>query len=187
MSSLDLGVIGNCAIASLIDRNGRHVWHGLGRLDGDPVFNALLGGSEPVSGFMEAVVTGAKESQQRYLPNTAILETIVEGTGGTMRIVDFAPRFRRFGRMFRPPMLVRRLEPVAGRPRVTIRLRPTFSYGALKPQITSGSNHVRFVSDGAVLRLTTDASVSYILHETEFALDQPLTMIVAADESITES
>jgi GH15 family glucan-1,4-alpha-glucosidase len=66
-------------------------------------------------------------------------------------------------------------------------MRPTFSYGALKPQITSGSNHVRFVSDAAVLRLTTDASVSYILHETEFALDQPLTMIVAADESITES
>ena len=29
MSSLDLGVIGICAIASLIDRAGRHVWHGL--------------------------------------------------------------------------------------------------------------------------------------------------------------
>ena len=41
MSNLDLGVIGNCAIASLVDRNGRHVWHGLGRLDGDPVFNAV--------------------------------------------------------------------------------------------------------------------------------------------------
>ena len=52
------------------------------------MFNALLGGSEPVSGFMEAAVTGAKESHQRYLPNTAILETIVDGTGGTMRIVD---------------------------------------------------------------------------------------------------
>ena len=45
MSTLDLGVVGNCTIASLIDRNGRHVWHGLGRLDGDPVFNALLGGA----------------------------------------------------------------------------------------------------------------------------------------------
>src|SRR5882762_3212010 len=187
MSSLDLGVIGNCAIASLIDRNGRHVWHGLGRLDGDPVFNALLGGSEPVSGFMEAVVTGAKESQQRYLPNTAILETIVEGTGGTMRIVDFAPRFRRFGRMFRPPMLVRRLEPVAGRPRVTIRLRPTFDYGPRKAQLTSGSNHARFFSDTSVLRLTTDASINYVLHETEFSLDRPITLIVGADESVPES
>jgi len=186
MSSLDLGVIGNCAIASLIDRNGRHVWHGLGRLDGDPVFNALLGGSEPVSGFMEAAVTGATASHQRYLPNTAILETIVEGTGGTMRIVDFAPRFRRFGRMFRPPMLVRRLEPVSGRPRVTIRIRPTFAYGALKPQVTSGSNHARFFGETSVLRLTTDGSISTILHESELSLARPLTMLIGADESITD-
>ena len=133
MSTLELGVIGNCAIASLIDRSGRHVWHGLGRLDGDPVFNALLGGNEPHGGFMEAAVAGGKEGRQRYLPNTAILETIVEGTTGTLRIVDFAPRFRRFG------------------------------YGGLKPRISSGSHHARFVGDAAVLRLTTDASITYIL------------------------
>ena len=107
MSSLDLGVIGNCAIASLIDRKGRHVWHGIGRLDGDPVFNALLGGDDPQGGFMDVVVAGAKDiGRQRYLHNTAILETVIEGSSGTVRLVDFAPRFRRFGRMFRPPMLV---------------------------------------------------------------------------------
>lgn len=158
MSSLDLGVVGNCSIASLIDRNGRHVWHGLGRLDGDPVFNALLGGNDPQAGFMDVVVEGAKESRQRYVPNTAILETTIEGAGGSARIRDFAPRFRRFGRMFRPPMLVRRLEPVAGRPRATIRLRPSFDYGARKAQVTVGSNHIRFCGDASVLRLTTDAS-----------------------------
>ncbi len=187
MSTLDLGVIGNCSIASLIDRNGRHVWHGLGRLDGDPVFNALLGGNDPQSGFMDAVFDGMKESRQRYIPNTAILETTIECAGGTARILDFAPRFRRFGRMFRPPMLMRRFEPVAGRPRVTLRLRPTFDYGARKSQVTVGSNHIRYYGDAAVLRLTTDASLNYVMHETEFSLDRPLTMIVGADESITDN
>ncbi len=187
MSTLDLGVVGNCTIASLIDRNGRHVWHGLGRLDGDPVFNALLGGHEPKGGFMEAAVAGAKEGQQRYLPNTAILETTIEGAGGTMRITDFAPRFRRFGRNFRPPMLVRRIEPVAGRPRVTIRVRPTFKYGAAKAQTTSGSNHIRYFSEDQVLRLTTDSSISAILHEQEFSLDRPITMLVGADETVPEN
>lgn len=187
MSSLDLGVIGNCSIASLIDRNGRHVWHGLGRLDGDPVFNALLGGKDPQSGFMEVAVAGARESHQRYLHNTAILETTIEGAAGSVRLIDFAPRFRRFGRMFRPPMLVRRMEPVAGRPRVTVRLRPTFEYGARKAQLTSGSNHARFFGETSVLRLTTDASISYVLHETEFSLDRPITMIVGADESIPDN
>ncbi|MDI1286285.1 MAG: glycoside hydrolase family 15 protein, partial [Reyranella sp.] len=187
MSSLDLGVVGNCAIASLIDRNGRHVWHGLGRLDGDPVFNALLGGNDPQNGFMDAVVAGAKESHQRYLHNSAVLETTIDGNGGTVRIVDFAPRFRRFGRMFRPPMLVRRIEPLAGRPRVTIRLRPTFDYGARRAQVTAGSNHVRFFGDASVLRLTTDGSINYILHETEFSLDRPITLLVGADESVTDN
>jgi GH15 family glucan-1,4-alpha-glucosidase len=187
MSTLELGVIGNCAIASLVDRRGRHVWHGFGRLDGDPVFNALLGGSDPQGGFMEAVVAGGSEGRQRYLPNTAILETVIEGTNGTARIVDFAPRFRHFGRMFRPPMLVRRLEPVSGRPRVTLRMRPTFNYGSLKPQITSGSNHARFVGDAAVQRLTTDGSITHILHEQEFGLDRPITLLIGPDESITEN
>lgn len=187
MSSLDLGVVGNCAIASLIDRNGRHVWHGIGRLDGDPVFNALLGGQEPDRGFMEAALTDLRDSRQRYLPNTAILETILQSGGGSMRLVDFVPRFRQFGRMFRPPLLVRRIEPLAGRPRVTIRMRPTFDYGATRPVVTNGSNHIRYVADSGVVRLTTDASITRILHESEFALDRPVTLLIGADESVTES
>jgi GH15 family glucan-1,4-alpha-glucosidase len=187
MSTLDLGVVGNCAVASLIDKTGRHVWHGLGRLDGDPVFNALLGGNKPDGGFMETALTELRDSRQRYLPNTAILETILESPSGSMRIVDFAPRFRRFGRMFRPPTLVRRLEPLAGRPRIVIRMRPTFDYGATKPVITSGSNHIRYVADSGVFRLTADTSITRILHETEFALDRPVTLLIGADESVTES
>lgn len=187
MSSLDLGVVGNCAIASLVDRNGRHVWHGLGRPDGDPVFNALLGGCDPKDGFMDVVVAGARGSRQRYLHNTAILETTIEGAGGTVRLVDFAPRFRRFGRMFRPSLLVRRLEPVSGRPLVAVRVRPTFGYGARRPELTGGSNHVRFVGDASVLRITTDASINYLLNETEFSLDRPLTLLVGADESVPDS
>ena len=50
-----------------------------------------------------------------------------------------------------------------------IRLRPTFDYGAHKAKLTSGSNHARFFGDSAVMRLTTDASINYILHETEFS------------------
>jgi GH15 family glucan-1,4-alpha-glucosidase len=66
MSTLELGVIGNCAVASLIDRRGRHVWHGLGRLDGDPVFNALLGDNDPQGGYREVAVSSGKEGRQRY-------------------------------------------------------------------------------------------------------------------------
>ncbi|HYC66339.1 MAG TPA: trehalase-like domain-containing protein, partial [Reyranellaceae bacterium] len=187
MSTLDLAVVGNCTVASLIDRDGRHVWHCAPRLDGDPVFNALLGGRQPQSGFMDVAVRDRAATRQRYLPNSAVLETVIDDTrGGSLKLLDCAPRFRRFGRMFRPPQLVRRIEPLAGRPRIAIRLRPDFEYGARKPQLTSGSNHVRYVGTDAVLRLTTDAPISYVLHETEFVVDRPLTLIVGADETVSE-
>ena len=41
-ASLDLGVTGNCIISALIDREARVVWSCLPRLDGDPVFHALI-------------------------------------------------------------------------------------------------------------------------------------------------
>ena len=87
----------------------------------------------------------AAEIQSRLMAALAptTLEVIDDSHQGSLRMLDFAPRFQRFGRMFRPPMLVRRIEPIAGRPRITLRLRPNFDYGARPPQITSGSNHVR--------------------------------------------
>src|SRR4029450_8390564 len=63
----------------------------------------------------------------------------------------------------------------------------TFDYGAHKAKLTSGSNHARFFGDSSVMRLTTDASINYILHETEFPLDRPLNLIVGADESIPDN
>ena len=38
--NLELGVIGNCAIAALVDPSGTIVWSCFPRLDGDPVFCA---------------------------------------------------------------------------------------------------------------------------------------------------
>src|SRR5258708_39339875 len=56
----------------------------------------------------------------------------------------------------------------------------------MKPKVHRGSNHVRFFGETSVLRLTTDGSVSAILHESEFSLDRPITMLIGADESITD-
>ena len=50
--------------------------------------------------------------------NTAIVETILtDANGGKVRVSDFAPNFERFERVYRPPQLIRRIEPIAGLPR----------------------------------------------------------------------
>jgi len=181
---LNLGMIGNCALGALVDRQGHIVWSCLSRFDGDPVFNALLGGS----GTFAVELEDFANAEQAYRENTAILQTkLYDRHGGCLEIIDFAPRFRARGRLFRPKILVRRLRPVAGTPRIRIRLRPTFSWNQLNPQITHGSNHIRYFSDSIAVRLTTNAPIEYILNETTFLLDRPLSLILGPDETLAEA
>jgi GH15 family glucan-1,4-alpha-glucosidase len=189
VSQLELGVVGNCAFGALINSNGRVVWCCLPRFDSDPVFHSLLGAPAKAQGAGEFAIEleDLKHSEQSYEPNTALLRTRLEGAGGAIEIVDFAPRFNMRGRMFRPTMLVRRVRPLSGRPRVRIRLQPRFGYGAHRPQLTTGSNHMRFVGPSLALRLTTDAPVDYIVDETLFLLDQSVDLIFGPDETLSES
>jgi GH15 family glucan-1,4-alpha-glucosidase len=186
MQTLDLAVIGNSVVSALIDKNGRHVWHCHPRLDADPIFCALL--DDENGGFMDVEIEDFASSSQQYVDNTAILETTLTDTkGGKLRILDFAPRFKQYGRMFRPAMIVRRIEPDVGRCRIRIRVRPSFNYGKDRPQTTRGSNHIRFWADDLVVRLTTDGPITYIAEEHWFILDHPIDLILAPDETIAGS
>ncbi len=119
----------------------------------------------------------------RYLRNTAIVETILTDThGAKVRVADFAPRFDRFEREYRPPQIIRRIEPLAGLPRVAIRVRPTHNYGRPTTNVVVGSNHIRYVGGREVLRLTTDAPLSYIVNEIAFPLTRPVNLIFGQDE-----
>ena len=187
-ASLDLGVTGNCIISALIDREARVVWSCLPRLDGDPVFHALVDdGAASGRGYWSIELAGFERSEQEYVANTAVLVTrLFSSNGSAVEVTDFCPRFEREGRMFRPQMLVRRVRSIAGTPRICVKLRPSFEYGALRPEITHGSNHIRYVSPDRVLRLTTDAPVSYVLGETPFLLEAEASFVLGADESLSD-
>ena len=60
----------------------------------------------------------------------------IDAQGSAVEITDCAPRFRQYGRMFHPMMLVRRVRRLAGSPRITVRLRPACGYGARRPAVT---------------------------------------------------
>jgi hypothetical protein len=181
---LDLGIIANGQVGALIDRDGRYVWFCHGRYDGDPAFLSLIDGTEPPErGFMDVELDNRAGSEQRYRRNTAILVTeLADSAGPRLRLVDFAPRFKQFDRVFRPRMVMRRIEPVSGACRIRIRIRPVFGWGEVRPTLTMGSNHLRYVADGSALRVTTDAPISYIAEEHWFILDRPLTLILGSDE-----
>jgi GH15 family glucan-1,4-alpha-glucosidase len=83
--------------------------------------------------------------------------------------------------------MVRRLKPLAGRPRVTIRLRPRFDWGRLAPTVTRGSHHVRFVGPEFAVRLTSNAPLTYVMNETPFIVDEPFDFILGPDETLEGS
>lgn len=188
MMSLDLAVVGNCTFGALLDKHARMVWCCLPRFDSDPVFCALLNDhGDGETGFYEVELFDLSHSEQSYRRNSAVLVTrLYDRNGGAVEITDFAPRFKQFGRVFRPTMLARRIKPIAGTPRVRIRLRPAYDHGAQRPETTRGSNHVRFIMPGQVLRLTTDAPITYVVEEVPFVLEQPVTLLLGPDESLPQ-
>ena len=192
--SLAMGVIGNCAFSALVDVRGRVVWCCLPRFDGDPVFNALLQpepaagsaeqpGSQPGSFSIE--IEDFSESKQWYDPNTAVLRTqLFDKAGQGIEITDFAPRFYSRSRFFRPMTLVRRVRAINGAPRIRVACDVRFDWGRQTPEVTQGSNHLRFIGDDLTLRLNTDAPISHLLSGQPFVLTREHNFLLGADETL---
>ncbi|HTP38421.1 MAG TPA: glycoside hydrolase family 15 protein [Steroidobacteraceae bacterium] len=188
--NLDLGVIGNCEVSALVDRSASIVWMCLPKPDGDPVFSALLQPDlgRASRGVFAIDMIDLARTEQRYLRNTAILETVLhDARGGSIRVTDFCPRFRARGRTFRPMTLVRLIERVAGRPLFSVRLKPTSHYGAHDAVVTSGSHHLSFAGVDLRYRVTTDASISALLEDRPVMIEESLSFVLGPDETVEET
>ncbi|HEV7837215.1 MAG TPA: glycoside hydrolase family 15 protein, partial [Gemmatimonadaceae bacterium] len=199
MQTLDLALVGNGAVAALIDPRATVNWLCLPTVDGDPVFCSLLRGSakpEEDGGFHIELVNSVR-IEQEYLAGTPILETkFFDGDGSAVRVTDFAPRLDGDDGIAAPPVLVRKIERLSGNPQVRVRVRPMAGYGKtlLKPQPmpqsaggkeTTGT--IRFSADELTLRLTTNAPIDAVVNESAFPVDEPITFLLVADTEITTS
>ena len=180
--SLDLGLVGNGGFAALIDGRGRVVWGCVPAFDGDPAFCALLSPKIDGGDFL-VELDGFERAEQHYLTNTALLRTVLhDRDGNSLEIVDFAPRWHQFDRFYRPVMLIRRIRPLQGTPRIRILARPLRDYGAAEPEVTWGSNHIRYLLGGMTWRLTTDAPVRLVRDGLPFVLDREVHCVLGPDE-----
>jgi GH15 family glucan-1,4-alpha-glucosidase len=156
----NLALIGNCQISALVERTGSILWCCLPRFDSEPVFSALLDHRE--GGRFVIAAADDVLGTQRYIENANILETTFESAGGTFRVLDFAPRFILYDRVFRPTQLFRILEPISGSPLVSVRCEPKLGWSRAVPAMLQGSNHVSFEGFASHLRLTTDLPLTYL-------------------------
>jgi len=192
VASLDLALIGNGTIGALVDPEGEIAWACFPRFDGDPMFCSLLkprrgSGQRTDIGFFAIELLDRVKTEQHYLHNTPIVVTrMTDSAGGTIEISDFAPRFEHHGRIFCPMTLVRRVKRIAGHPRIRVRARPAQSYGQPLAATTSGSNHIRYVGNALVLRLTSDAPITAILEENPLFVDDAITFVLGPDETLQD-
>lgn len=188
-ASLDLGLIGNSRTGALVDPQAGIVWWCHPRLDGDPVCSALLSGTpRPGHGFVDVRLEGQRSARQAYVPNTPILSTVLtDADGSEVEVLDFAPRFHQFGRLFNPAMLVRIVRPVSGRPRVVVRARLATGYGEQPAERVVGTHHIRFLHRDGAIRLTTDVPITQVVEERPFFLDRSATLVFGVDETLGDA
>lgn len=182
-SSLDLWPVGNCQVSALIDDRAGLVWGCIPRVDGDPVFCALMNGAVQDEGVWRFELEGQVSATQHYLRNTPILITRLEAEDGSaVEISDFCPRFERSGRMYRPVAFARVVRPVAGVPRLRVNLCPMRSHGAEIAATTNGTNHIRYLTGEQALRLSTDSPVGYLLEKRAFRVESDQHFFLGPDE-----
>ncbi len=181
--NLELWPIGNCQVSGLIDEAGALVWGCVPRVDGDPVFSALLNGDAQDAGIWRFELEGQTSSSQEYVRNTPhLLTTLTAQDGSAVQILDFCPRFEGSGRMYRPVAYVRMVRPISGTPRIKVVLKPTKNYGAQIAETTNGTNHIRYLVGSQAMRLSTDAPIGYVLEGRSFRLEDDTHFFLGPDE-----
>lgn len=170
-----LGIVGNCSYIAYIDDRAAVRWMCMPRFDSSFLFGSLL---DPNKGGEFSVRSSQDGStQQRYAENTNILLTDFQAGDGRFRVTDFAPRFYQYDRYFRPLMLIRKIEPIQGQPRIVVRCAPVGDYGRVQPEVVVGSNHIRYLNLGGYARLTTDIPLCYVTDAKPFVLNEPRYLV----------
>lgn len=173
----DLGLIGNCSYQAHIHLNTNVEWMCWPRFDSSFIFGGLLDKNKGGS-FSITPADSKGEFSQHYLENTNILCTDVATNDGKYRVTDFAPRFFQFDRYFKPLMLIRKIEPLEGAPRVMVNCHPVGEYGSVIPEKYEASNHIEFLGMEKELRLTTDFPLSYIVNEQPIVLNETKYLVL---------
>lgn len=178
----NMGIIGNCSYIGYIDTHANVRWLCLPRFDSSFVFGSLL--DENKGGEFSVTPSGEFSSKQYYIENTNVLCTEFTSATGKFRVIDCAPRFNQYERYFKPLMLIRKIELLEGNPIIKICCKPVYNYGETKPEIVLGSNHIGFLNFDKQVRLTTDVSLSFILDEQSFVLDQHRYLVFTYGEPL---
>jgi GH15 family glucan-1,4-alpha-glucosidase len=153
----DYAAIGNLRTVALVGRDGAIDWFCFPEFDSPSVFAGLLDADR--GGTYRLSIDGGDEGgadergEQRYVGDSNVIETVLMGSGGQLRIRDALPLsgdITGCGRSRASPELIRVLR-ADGQVRVSLLWAPRFDYGRATTRIQLGEGG--FVASGAGKRL----------------------------------
>ncbi len=136
----DYALIGDCHTAALISSDASIDWCCMPRFDSGSCFGRLL--DHDHGGYCAVTLDGETSSRSsRYIEDTLVLETVLEGAQGTVKVTDFFA-MREGGALNPRRELIRIVECERGTVDVTIEIDARFDYGAVRPWLRRTSAEV---------------------------------------------
>jgi glucoamylase len=172
-------LIGDCATAALVGRNGAIDWLCLPRFNSGACFAALLG--DAANGTWRiAPAANHVQSSHRYRGNTLVLETIFETARGRVALIDFMP-VGADGRPTGGTAIVRLVRGLAGQVPMHMHMALRFDYGTTIPWVTrlpDGTHGLSAIAGPDLVALRTPVK----LHGRDMTTQAEFT--IGADETI---
>ena len=164
--TLNLGIIGNCKSAALINEDSSIDWCCLPQFDSASVFGKII--DEKIGGNFKIDCDNSYQIKQSYIKNTSILRTLFSNETDAFEVLDYMPRYEKEGDVYyAPPEITRVLKYLKGKPRFRVLYDPKLEYaeGVTKNYI---KEHfiVSIVDDKKydTLFLYTDLDKNAVLH-----------------------
>ncbi|MBN1868995.1 MAG: glycoside hydrolase family 15 protein [Candidatus Omnitrophica bacterium] len=130
MEHYPYGIIGNCTSAALVSNEASIDWLCLPFFDSSSLFSKIL--DQDKGGYFKIAGVNTQKITQSYIPNTAILKTVVETADGKFEIRDYMPRFKlNQNEYYCPSEIHRDIMLISGRPKIIVELdaRPNYALG----------------------------------------------------------
>lgn len=182
----DSGIIGNCSYIAHVEKNSNVNWLCWPTFEDSFIFGSILD-EEKGGEFSILPVNGITQSSQHYLENTNILCTTIESEDGSYKITDFAPRFEQYERYHKPLMLIRKIEPLSGHPKIQVTCTPKYNYGSHDFNKSRGSNHVQYEYADQKIRLVTNMPTSHFFDDNPYLINKPIYLILTFGNSFEAS
>ena len=184
--SLNLGIIGNCKSAALINEDSSIDWCCLPQFDSPSIFGKIL--DEKIGGNFKVECDASYRISQSYIEDTCILCTRFSNGKDAFELLDFMPRFKKEdGIYFAPPEIVRLFKHISGTPLMRLVYDPRLEYSIGETKNYIKDNFIVSIVDDKhydTLFLYTDFNKENILTSSEIQLTKDHFVTVSYNEKI---